>query len=80
MMGYVNGVKTDIHKDKPGFRKCAKYVPVFEQTVKENNIPFHAIHIDSREEAQNAPTPVTNYALFRDGGYITNEQMNDKSF
>ena len=58
----------------------AKYVPVLEQTAKENNIPFHAIHIDSREEAQNAPTPVTNYALFRDGGYITNEQMNDKKF
>ena len=58
----------------------AKYVPVLEQTAKENNIPFHAIHIDSREEAQNAPTPVTNYALFCDGGYITNEQMNYKKF
>ena len=42
--------------------------------------PFHAIHIISREEAQNAPTPVTNYALFHDGQYITNEQMNDKKF
>ena len=58
----------------------AKYVPVLEQTAKENNIPFHAIHIDSREEAQNAPPPVTNYALFHDGEYITNEQMNDKKF
>lgn len=58
----------------------AKYVPVLEQTAKENNIPFHAIHIESREEAQNAPTPITNYALFHDGEYITNEQMNDKKF
>jgi thiol-disulfide isomerase/thioredoxin len=58
----------------------AKYVPVLEQTAKENDIPFHAIHIESREEAQNAPTPVTNYALFHDGEYITNEQMNDKKF
>ena len=58
----------------------AKYVPVLEQTAKENNIPFHAIHIESREEAQNAPTPITNYALFYDGEYITNEQMNDKKF
>ena len=32
------------------------------------------------DEAQNAPTPVTNYALFYDGEYITNEQMNDKKF
>ena len=41
---------------------------------------FRAIHIESKEEAQNAPTPITNYALFRDGEYITNEQMNDKKF
>ena len=58
----------------------AKYVPVLKQTAKENGIPFHAIHIESREEAQNAPTPVTNYALFHDGAYLTNEQMNDKKF
>jgi len=58
----------------------AKYVPVLEQTAKENAIPFHAIHIESREEAQNAPTPITNYALFHDGEYITNEQMNEKKF
>ena len=58
----------------------AKYVPVLEQTAKENGIPFRAIHIASREEAQNAPTPITNYALFHDGEYITNEQMNDKKF
>ncbi len=58
----------------------AKYVPVLEQTAKENDIPFHAIHIESREEAQSAPTPVTNYALFHNGEYITNEQMNDKKF
>ena len=58
----------------------AKYVPIVEQTAKENNIPFRAIHIDSRETAQNAPTPITNYALFFDGEYVTNEQMNDKKF
>lgn len=58
----------------------AKYVPVLQQTAKDNGILFNAIHIDSREKAQNAPTPVTNYALFYDGRYITNEQMNDKRF
>ena len=58
----------------------AKYVPILEQTAKENAIPFHAIQIGSREEAQNAPTPITNYALFHDGEYVTNEQMNDKKF
>ena len=58
----------------------AKYVPILEQTAKENGIPFRAIHIQSRDEAQDAPTPITNYALFHDGEYVTNEQMNDKKF
>ena len=58
----------------------AKYVPILEKTAEENGIPFHAIHIENREDAQNAPTPVTNYALFYDGEYVTNEQMNDKKF
>ena len=57
-----------------------KYVPILEQTAKDNNIPFRAIHIQSREDAQNAPTPITNYAFFHDGEYITNEQMNEKKF
>ena len=58
----------------------AKYVPVLEQTAKENSIAFHAIHLENREDAQSAPTPITNYALFHDGKYITNEQMNEKKF
>ena len=58
----------------------AKYVPVLEQTAKENQILFHAIHLESREDAQSAPTPITNYALFHDGKYVTNEQMNEKKF
>ena len=33
-----------------------------------------------RNDAQNAPTPITTYSLFCDGKYITNEQMNDKKF
>ena len=57
-----------------------KYVPIVEQTAAENGIPFRAVHLQSREEAQNAPTPVTTYALFHDGVYLTHEQMNDKKF
>ena len=58
----------------------AKYVPILEKTAKENNVPFCAIHIESKEDAQNAPTPITNYALFHEGKYVTNEQLNDKKF
>ena len=76
------------HVDEKGYvlyytNQCpfnAKYVPIMEQTARDNNIPFLAIHIESREDAQNAPAPVTNYALFYDGKYLTNEQMNDKKF
>ncbi len=58
----------------------AKYVPILEETAEKAGVPFKAIKIDTREAAQNAPAPVTNYALFHDGEYVTNEQMNDKKF
>ncbi len=58
----------------------AKYVPIIENIAKEKGVKFRAIHIASKEEAQNAPTPITTYALFLDGKYLTNEQMNDKRF
>ena len=58
----------------------AKYVPVLEAVAKEQGVLFKAIHLQSKSEAQNAPTPITTYAFFRDGDYLTNEQMNDKRF
>ena len=58
----------------------AKYVPIVERTAREQNIPFRAIHLQSKEEARSAPTPITTYALFHDGQYLTNEQMNDTKF
>ncbi len=58
----------------------AKYVPIVEQTAKEHGIPFKTIRLESKAAAQAAPTPVTTYALFLDGKYLTNEQMNDSRF
>ena len=58
----------------------AKYVPVIENIAKERSVKFKAIHLQNKEDAQNAPTPITTYALFLDGSYITIEQMNDKRF
>ena len=76
------------HADEKGFvlyytHQCpfnAKYVPIVQKTAQEHGVPFRAIRLESKEEAQNAPTPVTTYALFADGEYLTNEQMNDKKF
>ena len=58
----------------------AKYVPLLIKTAKEHGIPFHAVHLQTMEEAQNAPAPFTTYSLFYDGTYITNEQMNERKF
>ena len=58
----------------------AKYVPVLEQTAKENGISLKTIKIDSLEKAQNAPVAWTNYALFYNGDYVTNEILSHKKF
>ena len=58
----------------------AKYVPLIETIAKEHGVAFQSIHIKSREDAQNAPTPVTTYALFLDGKYVTNEIISEKKF
>ena len=58
----------------------ARYVPVLKETAEKEGIPFKAFRLDTRDAAQNAPTPITTYALFYDGNYLTNEQMNDRKF
>ncbi len=76
------------HIDESGYvlyytNQCpfnAKYVPIVEAAAKEHGIPFRAIHLETREQARSAPTPVTTFALFFDGAYVTNEQMNAAKF
>lgn len=58
----------------------AKYVPLIENIANEKSVKFKAVHLQSKKETQNAPTPITTYALFLDGKYLTNEQLNDKRF
>lgn len=58
----------------------AKYVPILEQISREKSIPFKSIHVKTKEEAQNLPTPISSYALFYNGEYVTNEMMNDSRF
>lgn len=56
------------------------WVPRVEETAKEHNIPFKAIHITTKEAAQNVPAPVTTYALFRNGEFVTQSIQSDKKF
>ncbi len=58
----------------------AKYVPIVEKTAEAHGIPFRAIHLESKTAAQSAPSPITTYALFYNGAFLTNEQMNDTKF
>ena len=48
--------------------------------AQEQGVKFKSIHLQTKSEAQNAPTPITTYALFLDGEYLTNEQMNEARF
>lgn len=54
------------------------WVPRVEQAAKEHGIPLKTIHITTKEAAQNVPAPVTTYALFRDGKFVTQGIQSDK--
>lgn len=56
------------------------WVPKVEEIAKENNIPLSVIHIDNKEMAQNLSSPVTTYALFKDGKFLTQCIQSDKKF
>ena len=47
------------------------WVPRVEAVAEEHSIPLKTIHIISREQAQNTPAPVTTYALFKNGEFLT---------
>ena len=42
--------------------------------------PFKASHVTEKETAQSVPAPVTTYALFRDGKFVTQGIQSDKKF
>ena len=56
------------------------WVPKVREAAKEHGISLKTIHIESKEEAQSAPTPVTTYALFCDGKFVTHAIQSDKKF
>lgn len=56
------------------------WVPRVQETAKQHGVALKVIHITSKEDAQNAPSPVTTYALFRDGKFVTQGIQSDKKF
>ena len=58
----------------------AKYVPLLEEMAKSRGAVFQAVHIQSREQAQHAPSPFTTFSLFHDGQLVTHEILSEKKF
>lgn len=58
----------------------AKYVPIIKQCAVENHVLLTVIKIDSKEKAQSVPFAWTNFALFYNGDYLTNEIPNERKF
>lgn len=56
------------------------WVPKVRETAKAHNIPLKVIHITDQESARKVPAPVTTYALFRDGRFLTQAIQSDKKF
>ncbi len=56
------------------------WVPRVQGVAAENGIPLKVVHVTDKETAQNVPAPVTTYALFRDGEFVTQAIQSDKKF
>ncbi|MCQ2420467.1 MAG: YoaP domain-containing protein [Clostridia bacterium] len=56
------------------------WVPRVAEAAKEHGIFIKTVHITDMQTAQNMPVPVTTYALFRDGKYVTHAIQSDKKF
>ena len=56
------------------------WVPRVAEVARAHNIPLKVIPVTDRESARNVPAPVTTYALFRDGKFVTQSIQSDKKF
>lgn len=66
------------YTDQCPFTYC--WVPRTEEAAKKYGIPLRVVHITDKDSAQNAPAPVTTYALFKDGKFLTQSILSDKKF
>lgn len=58
----------------------AKYVPLLEALARQKGAALQTIHLDTKEAAQNAPTPFTTFSLFYKGKFVTHEILSEKKF
>lgn len=74
--GYANDLLDECIRDARVKRKRGLCI----LSSAEQGIPLKTVYIADRETAQNMPVPVTTYALFRDGKYITHGIQSDQKF
>ena len=56
------------------------WVPRVQEAAQAHGISLRVIHITDKAAAQCVPAPVTTYALFRDGKFVTHAIQSDKKF
>lgn len=56
------------------------WVPKVADAAKEHGVQLKIIRINDKQTAQNTPSPVTTYALFRNGKFVTHAIQSDKKF
>ncbi|MBZ9634529.1 N-acetyltransferase [Clostridium sp. FP1] len=57
-----------------------KYAPLIAEIAKARGINFALLKYQTKDEAQNAPSPFTTYSLFYEGEFVTNEILSDSKF
>lgn len=72
-MGYVL-----YYTDQCPFTKY--WVNRLQKTALENDVDLRVIYVKDLRRAQNMPCPVSTYALFKDGKFITHAVQSDKKF
>lgn len=53
---------------------------LLEEISKKRSVDFQAVHILTREQSQNTPTPFTTFSLFYNGEFVTHEILSEKKF
>lgn len=56
------------------------WLPRIQEVAKDKHIALQVHHITDQQSAQSVPAPVTTYALFYDGVFITQSIQSDKKF
>jgi len=56
------------------------WVPRVVEAAAQQGITLKSVHITDKETAQNLAAPVTTYALFKDGKFVTHAIQSDKKF